>query len=398
MMKLVHSLFFFLAAARFADGFQSQKTCPVRTYRSYSAPLRAPRPATKLDAGKSAAVTTTFAGKLIPVLSKFMIGPAKASEILRNVLKTTHWLDFTLLVMVAYGTMPIARMVTSKAEKKAINPIFQLEKWHVFELISGLAKVGLSVYAMDVASVALTTMGFSFPTLWDVPGSYAKIAYSVFGLRRFLEFKTAAICKFYRLDSSNMGRFEVLDRLVNGLSVGLVSLLLFDWLSVQFGLAVKGLVAFGSVGTLAFTLASQGLVSQLLSGLFLAGSRKVVKGEGVQFGDGTDGQVLKMGWMETVIRGPDDRITSVPNAKLADQKITNLSRLKISQVKQTLRFHYQNAGEIPAVLESVKEEIRGACPKLIGDGSRPFRVYFTNFNEDHLEVTVDTHFYIAPTA
>ena len=78
--------------------------------------------------------------------------------------------------------------------------------------------------------------------------------------------------------------------------------------------------------------------------------------------------------------------SSKPNNILSGQKISNLSRVVYSQVKQTLRFHYDDAEEIPALLDSIKEEIRKSCPRLITDNTRPFRVFWTGFNEDHLEV------------
>jgi hypothetical protein len=86
-------------------------------------------------------------------------------------------------------------------------------------------------------------------------------------------------------------------------------------------------------------------------------------------------------------------MVNIPNTLLANQKISNLSRVVRSQIKQTLRFHYADADEIPALLETIKFEIQASCPKLITDGSRPFRVYWTDYKEDHLEVMVDTHHY-----
>lgn len=348
------------------------------------------------------AVTTTFAGKLWPILKRFLLAPTKATDIARNVIAITHWQDIVLLLAIAYATLPITKlswMQLDQPENKKTAKFFELSRrYGVVSLFSDVARVALSAYLVDVACVVLRTLGFTFPSLWNIPRVYAKTAYSVWGLRRFLSFKRAALCRLYRVPPSDMGRVDLLDRLISGIAVSLVSLLLFDWLSVQMGLAIKGLFAFGSVGTLAFTLASQGLVSQLLSGFFLTASNKVLPGEKVEFGDGTSGKVMRMGWMETVIRGSDNTITSVPNAKLANQKISNYSRVRVSQVKQTLRFQYENADEIPGLLETMRTEIKQGCPKVILDGSRPFRIFFTNFNEDHLEVMVDTHYRIPPTS
>lgn len=74
-----------------------------------------------------------------------------------------------------------------------------------------------------------------------------------------------------------------------------------------------------------------------------------------------------------------------------------MSRTPRSQVKQDLRVSYDDAAKIPALLENIKEEIKKDCPKLITDGSRPFRAHWRNWEDDHLQVVVDCHFMITPT-
>lgn len=116
----------------------------------------------------------------------------------------------------------------------------------------------------------------------------------------------------------------------------------------------------------------------------------------MKFGNGISGTIVKMGWMETLLRGPDEIMVSVPNADLAGERVSNLSRIQKSQVKQTLRFEYKDGCKLPLVLKDIKKEITAACPELISDGSRPFRAHFTSFGPDHLEVRVDCHFEVKP--
>ena len=103
-----------------------------------------------------------------------------------------------------------------------------------------------------------------------------------------------------------------------------------------------------------------------------------------------------MGWMDTVLRRPDNSILRAPNALLANKKMTNKSRVRESQVEQTLRISYENVHLIPELLDRIRDEIKDACPRLITDGSRPFRVFFVNYGRDHLEIRINAHFRIAP--
>jgi len=85
----------------------------------------------------------------------------------------------------------------------------------------------------------------------------------------------------------------------------------------------------------------------------------------------------------------------VPNKVLVDKEVSNLSRVKTSQVKQQLQFKYQDVHKLPDLMEAIKDEIRTSCPDVITDGSRPFRAHFDNFG-NKLEVTVEAHFHIEP--
>lgn len=98
-----------------------------------------------------------------------------------------------------------------------------------------------------------------------------------------------------------------------------------------------------------------------------------------------------------MFRGNDNIETTVPNALLSSQKVSNVSRIKISQVEQTLRFRYADARKLAKIICDIREEIVLACPKLITDPTiRPFRIYWTDYQQDHLKIMIDTHHRIEP--
>lgn len=92
----------------------------------------------------------------------------------------------------------------------------------------------------------------------------------------------------------------------------------------------------------------------------------------------------------------DEIMISIPNADLLKERLSNLSRVRHSQVKQVLRLRYDDVDKIPSLIEQIKHEIKKSCPSLIVDGSRPFRVHWTAMNQDHCEITVDTRHTIKP--
>jgi small conductance mechanosensitive channel len=152
----------------------------------------------------------------------------------------------------------------------------------------------------------------------------------------------------------------------------------------------------GSISTLVVSLASQGLLMQVLNGLLLSASDRIYEGDNVRFGNGVSGTVVKMGWMETVLRGSDEVMLTVPNADLTSERVSNLSRIRKCQVEQVLKFQYKDVDNVEQLCEDIQSEIRASCRALIKDGTRPFRAYWTGFQDDHLEVMVDAHFNIPP--
>eukprot|EP00986_Skeletonema_menzelii_P005478 scaffold2011_cov142-Skeletonema_menzelii.AAC.1 len=131
-----------------------------------------------------------------------------------------------------------------------------------------------------------------------------------------------------------------------------------------------------------------------MAGLSLHLSEKIFEEDQVKFSDGTSGKITKMGWFETMIQNSDDVVVAIPNSQLTGQRVYNLSRTPHSQVQQTLRIRYEDASKIPLLLETIKEEIRNDCDKLIPGR---LRAHWSNFEDDHLQVVVDAHFSIKPT-
>ena len=113
------------------------------------------------------------------------------------------------------------------------------------------------------------------------------------------------------------GSASLVDRLIDAFLYGTGAFILIATLESEMGMATRGFAALGGLSTIVISLASQGLISQVFYGLFLATSQKFRKGDVVKFGDGhVGGLVASLGWMDTLIRGKDGVLMSVPNKDL----------------------------------------------------------------------------------
>jgi small-conductance mechanosensitive channel len=113
------------------------------------------------------------------------------------------------------------------------------------------------------------------------------------------------------MSPKTLGQAAIIDKVVDGIIYVVTGLFLLDILNVEMGVGVSSIFAFGSAGTLVMGLASRDVASMFVSGLTLTTTDHVREGDHVKFGDGTTGQILRIGWMHTTIRGYDELVEVV---------------------------------------------------------------------------------------
>lgn len=180
----------------------------------------------------------TFAGSIWPIVQKLHLNPQKASAIVSNVHRITDWKGLALLTLLAFGLTPLSKFVyrychqpqnaanvdgegtrdvghdaedvfdettygtrhrrrgpSHRPRKKArtmvtgddttttttitdaVDEMYRTKKrFGVVAFVDQMAKVALSVYAVDVLSITLTTLGFAFCKQWRISEVYAKFA------------------------------------------------------------------------------------------------------------------------------------------------------------------------------------------------------------------------------
>lgn len=166
-----------------------------------------------------------LAGSLWPVLQKLRLTPAKISAIWTNVAHITDWKGLAFLSTLAFGITPTAKYLYYRINKRklqllreellengdlemagelddaddsrffstfesdgfhsalesggkntGLRSMAQMKRFGAVAFIDQISKVSLSVYAMDVISIMLTTVGFTFPKKCRISDNYAKIA------------------------------------------------------------------------------------------------------------------------------------------------------------------------------------------------------------------------------
>jgi small-conductance mechanosensitive channel len=324
-------------------------------------------------------------GQIVPTLSKFAVGKDKLSEIGEHLIDAVHPGDFVFLALLGWASVPFCGLLFSAFDRKRKHPYNESYTYQFANHISQAARIALIVYAVDLVVVVLNTLGFTYFHVGQVSQAFAKIIYVAWASQRLSVFKRHILSKAVSRKPDQLGRASMIDHLADGIIYICTGFFLLDILNVELGVGFTSVFAFGSAGTIVMGLATKDIAAMFVSGLTLTTSNRISEGDDVTFGDGTCGTVEKIGWMQTTLRNYDEMIEVVPNSELGNQRVKNVSRVKMCQVKQSLRFRYEDAEKFDQLLPSILEEIKEACPKAITDGSRAFRAVWAGYREDYLE-------------
>jgi small-conductance mechanosensitive channel len=93
-----------------------------------------------------------------------------------------------------------------------------------------------------------------------------------------------------------------------------------------FGIQVAHFITTLGIAGLAVSLALQGTLSNVFSGLNLIASRQIEVGDFVRLENGEEGYVEDITWMNTVIRRRDNNLVVVPNSRLVNSIVINYGK------------------------------------------------------------------------
>ncbi len=132
----------------------------------------------------------------------------------------------------------------------------------------------------------------------------------------------------------------------------------------HFGVSVDALVVSLGAGSLAFALAAQETLSNMIGGFVLFVDRPFRIGDRILLENGTKGDVVEIGLRSTKILTFENTVMVVPNAQIVKEKVTNLSypdpKIRVvvefgvaydSDLKQVSEIALRTAREHPIVLD-----------------------------------------------
>lgn len=167
-------------------------------------------------------------------------------------------------------------------------------------------------------------------------------------------------------------------------------LLCSEAVTVATGVKLNSILSFAGVGGIAVGLATKDLLTNLVGGCLLFLTNSFAERDKITMTNLDESRVLRIGWYQTVVRGNDEQVQTIPNAKFISNKISNRSRRTHRCVKQSIFLTYD---ALP-IADDLIEEMRVALLKLptVDARKREFRVYLKSLTQTALEIEVEVHF------
>jgi MscS family membrane protein len=170
----------------------------------------------------------------------------------------------------------------------------------------------------------------------------------------------------------------IINRLFQVLVWAVALVVVFD----HFGIQVSSLLVALGAGSLAFALAAQETLANMIGGFIIFIDRPFRTGDRIELENGTRGDVQDIGLRSTKILTFENTILVVPNAQIVKEKVTNLS-YPDPKIRIMVNLGVAYGSDLDRVKQIVLEVAR-AHPKILDDPEP--RVFFLDFGDSSLDL------------
>jgi MscS family membrane protein len=288
------------------------------------------------------------------------------------------WLALPLLVMLVWGAARVAGWLAKRVLLRGDKET----GWR-----NGLAKALVSPLAM-LLGIWLFRIGRTLLPLSDQARAFIShlelAAGTVAGTWMFLRL-ARLICDRLAiyLDHAGKPHAKAVIPLLRKILLCVVFLLGFIFLLQNMNVNVGAMLAGLGIGGLALALAGQKTVENLFGGVSLVMDQPARVGDACNFG-GSSGTIEDIGLRSTRFRTADRTIVTIPNSKLAEMQIENVSARDRVLLKALIGLKYETTPtEFRAVLSSIRELLENHP-----DIAPAPRVRFVAFTQTSLDIEI----------
>ncbi|MFA6262298.1 MAG: mechanosensitive ion channel family protein [Bacteroidia bacterium] len=307
-----------------------------------------------------------------------------------------NWLWFVGILLTGFVLKRFAAKLVSKTTYVFFKKVSQ--NLLSDEFVQLLRKPIEQLFTLIILYLAFNRL--HFPESWDlVPASQYgmrwfilvvfKIAVLVVVVKIMLKgIDFAALVVKNRQEETSPGLIVFVRELIK---IVLMTLALFAGLRFIFNVNITALVASLGIGGLAVALAAQDTLANLLGSFIIYLDSPFKPGDTIEFGD-TSGTVEHVGFRSTRIRTFHKSLQIVPNKKIADSILNNITSTEMRRVKFMLNLTYQTTAEqmremteeLKRIISEHPDTLPNCTVHFFGFGSSSLDIlvlYFVNSNE-----------------
>lgn len=215
------------------------------------------------------------------------------------------------------------------------------------------------------------------------------IAEAVFWVYMFLKLVKVIMHVYSEYTSKTDSKLD--DQLVpilNNFLTGIVFVYGFFKILTLFGVDATTLLAGATIGGLAFALASQDTVKNLIGTIMIFLDKPFHIGDWIVTSE-LEGTVEKVGFRSTRVRAADTSIFQIPNSKLSEIVINNRGLLLFRRYNTNLGLRYDTP---PELIEAFVQGLRKIIILHPKTSSEMFNVEFVGFGDSALLIMCNVYF------
>jgi MscS family membrane protein len=155
-----------------------------------------------------------------------------------------------------------------------------------------------------------------------------------------------------------------------------------------WGIAVGPIIAGLGLFGVAVALGAQDLFKNLIAGLFVIGERRFHPGDWINVDGVVEGTVQQIGFRTTTVRRFDRAPVYVPNGRLADNAVTNFSRMSHRRIRWMVGVEYRTSLEQLRQIRDGIERYILDCEEIADPSEVPTFVRIDSFNDSSIDILV----------
>jgi MscS family membrane protein len=312
-------------------------------------------------------------------------------------LELWQWIGLILIIIITYLLHILFKKILYFIFKKAKNLLIKIPVNNLDEKLKQFAHPLSYIFGIYIMQLLLPylLLGQQIGKLLIASLQFAEIVFWIFVFLKLIDvFITIYQNKVKKTE--NLLDDQFIPIIKNTLKTLVIVAGIFKMLVIM-GADPRALIAGASIGGLAVGLAAQDTVKNLIGSLMIFIDKPFKIGDWILV-DNIEGSVEEVGFRSSIIRAADTTIYKIPNSKMSESVVNNMSKRIYRRYNTTLGIRYDTP---PVLIEEFVEGIKKVIElhpltrnysNYTPYNSAPYNVEFIEYGDSSLNILLNVYF------